>query len=113
MGQSTPTLICMCSLPVGSFESPHSVTVWFTTQEFKESKAEVDERYCFILRSDKMSFISLKTYTKVHPRSRRGDLGGPITWDNFQLCIESMWDAVFCCVSLWKIRSTSETIVYN
>lgn len=37
----------------------------------------------------------------------------PTTWDNFQRYIESMPDAVFCCVSLWKIRSTSETIVYS
>ena len=36
----------------------------------------------------------------------------PTTWDNFQRYIESMWNAVFC-VSLWKIRLTSETIVYS
>lgn len=51
---------------------------------------------CFILASDKMSLPLLRQMQKF--RSRGGDLGGTITWDNFQHYGESMWDAVSCCI---------------
>lgn len=50
---------------------------------------------CLILASDKMSLPLLRQMQKF--RSRGGELGGTITWDNFQH-VESMWDAVSCCI---------------